>query len=180
MSDAKNTDKKSKADDAAKDTAKNDDQQHQNDKQKDEIKVARTQTDPSLLTRLAQRTAYRRATALGASGTGAAIWTVQRMTALALIPLALWFLVSILSMLHAPATTAAAWLGAPWNAALIGAFVLVALRHGTIGFRVILEDYVHSEGWRVASIALVYAIAALSALATVVGLAVLIFTHIGG
>ncbi len=176
MSDAKNTGKKSKSDDADKDA----DQQKQNEKQKEEIKVARTETDPSLLTRLAQRTAYRRAAALGASGTGAAIWTAQRMTALALIPLALWFLASTLSMLHAPATTASAWLGAPWNAALIGAFVLVALRHGTIGFRIILEDYVHSEGLRTASIALVYAIAALSALATVVGLIVLIFTHIGG
>lgn len=176
MSDAKDTDKESKSDGASKDA----DQQSKSDKQKDEIKVARTETDLSLLTRLAQRTAYRRATALGASGTGSAIWTMQRMTAVALIPLAIWFIVSILSMLHAPSTTATAWLGEPWNAALLGAFVLVALRHGTIGFRVILEDYVHSEGWRVASIALVYAIAALSALATVVALIVLIFTHIGG
>lgn len=150
------------------------------DGQKDEIKVARTRTDASLLTNLHQRQAFRRARGLGASGTGAAIWTAQRLTALALIPLALWFLASLLAMLHAPAPDAARWFGAPWNAALVAALVLIGLRHATIGFRVILEDYVHSLAARTVLLALLYAVAALSALAAVTALLVLVLRTLGG
>ena len=62
----------------------------------DEIKVAKTETNAALLTQLYQREAFRRSKGYGASGTGSGIWRVQRLTALALIPLAIWFLVSML------------------------------------------------------------------------------------
>ena len=150
------------------------------EKDSKEIKVARTETNAALLTNLRQHQAYRRAAASGASGTGAAIWTAQRLTALALIPLALWFLATLLVMLHAPAPQAAHWFGAPWNAVLLGAFVLIGLRHATIGLRVILEDYVHSEGWRAAAIGLLYLVAAITALAAIGALLVLVFTYLGG
>ena len=149
-------------------------------KSSDEIKVARTQTNAALLTQLDQRMAYRRAHGNGASGRGSRTFVTQRLTAIALIPLALWFVVSLMVAMTGPGEAASTWLARPMNAGLLAALILVGLRHATIGVQVILEDYVHGSGALALSKLALYGIAALTGLASVVGLIVVLFTSLAG
>ena len=146
----------------------------------DDIKVERTQTNAALLTQLDQRMAFRRAHGNGASGSGSKTFMAQRLTAIALIPLAIWFVVSLMVAMTGPGEAAAVWLGRPINAGLLAALILVALRHATIGVQVILEDYVHGAGTLAVSKLLLYGVALTTALATVVGLLVVLFQSIAG
>ena len=146
----------------------------------EEIKVAKTETNAALLTQLYQREAYRKSKGYGASGTGSRTWRMQRLTALALIPLAVWFVVSLLVHMTGAGAAPAAWLGSPINAVLIAALLLMALRHATIGLRVVLEDYVHTRFLLTTSILALYAAAWATGLAAIGGLLVLLFKHIGG
>lgn len=144
-----------------------------------EIKVAHTKPSAALMTQMNRRRAYRKASANGASHTGAATFRMQRLTALALVPLTVWFVASLLTAILGSAMTARAWLGNPVNAALLAGLILVALRHATIGIQVVLEDYVHPRGTRTVLLLLLYASSALVGLASVTGLIVLIFQTIG-
>jgi succinate dehydrogenase / fumarate reductase, membrane anchor subunit len=84
-----------------------------------------------------------RARGLGASGAGPEHWWVQRVTSLALIPLTLWFLAAVLSLLGQPQPAVAAWAGHPLNAALLLALVLATFHHAHLGLQVVFEDYIH-------------------------------------
>lgn len=147
------------------------DKDDDNDDDEDEvIKVARTPTSPALLSQLQHSREYSKARGLGAGGTGAATFRVQRLTALALIPLAIWFAVSVVRMSHGTQAAAAAWLAWPVNAAIMALFIIIALRHAVIGVQIVFEDYVHGEGLRatcvlaVKAIALVLGVGAVAAL----------------
>lgn len=145
-----------------------------------EIKVARTVTSPALLTRLAHQQMYRRAAGLGASGTGAAIWTAQRLSALALVPLTIWFVAALLTHVTEPSEPAAQWLGRPFNATALGLLLLIGLRHATIGLKVILEDYIAAEGVRLVCVLAVYTIVIVSGAAALISLLVLVVASVGG
>ena len=145
-----------------------------------EIKVAKTETNAALLTQLYQRESFRRSKGYGASGTGSGIWRVQRLTALALIPLAIWFLVSLLVNMTGVGADPAAWLGSPIPAVLLAAFIVMALRHATIGLRVVLEDYVHTRGALTTATLALYGAAWLTGLAAIGGLLTLFFKSVGG
>lgn len=149
------------------------------DDKNEEIKVARTATSPALLTRLAHQQAYRRAAGLGASGTGAAIWTAQRLSALALVPLTIWFVAALLAHVTGSSEPAAQWLGRPFNATALALLILVGLRHASIGLKVILEDYIDAEGVRLVWVLAVYAIAIASGAAALISLLVLVFASVG-
>jgi succinate dehydrogenase / fumarate reductase, membrane anchor subunit len=84
-----------------------------------------------------------RARGLGSAKTGTEHWWVQRVTSLALIPLTLWFLFSLLGMLGADQPTVAAWAARPLNAALLLALILMSFHHAQLGLQVVYEDYVH-------------------------------------
>lgn len=145
-----------------------------------EIKVAKTETNAALLTQLYQREAFRRSKGYGASGTGSRIWRAQRLTALALIPLAIWFIVSLLVNMTGAGADPAAWLGSPITAVLLAAFIVMALRHATIGLRVVLEDYVHTRAALTTATLALYAAAWLTGLAAIGGLLTLFFKSVGG
>jgi len=80
---------------------------------------------------------------LGAAKEGVGHWWHQRLTALALIPLSLWFCVAIARLPEADYTTLVAWIAAPFNAVLLIALVMASLYHGYLGVQVVVEDYVH-------------------------------------
>ncbi len=145
-----------------------------------EIKVPRTRTNAALLTQLEQRRAYRHANANGPSHSGSTTFRAQRLTALALAPLAIWLVIWLVSALTGPPETAHAWLGSPVNAALMAALVVIGLRHATIGIQVVLEDYVHSAPLLTACKLALYAVAGLTGLAAVTGLIVILFQTAGG
>lgn len=136
----------------------------------DVIKVERTSTNPALLSQLRHSNEYHQARGLGAGKTGAATFQTQRITALALIPLAIWFAVSVVRLSTASQAAAAAWLAWPVNAAVMAVFVVIALRHAVIGVQIILEDYVDNEGLRAACVLVVKAIALVLGVASVAAL----------
>jgi succinate dehydrogenase / fumarate reductase membrane anchor subunit len=93
-----------------------------------------------------------RARGLGSAKEGVSHWWTQRVTAIALVPLTLWFVASLLGVAGADYETVAAWIAKPVNAVLLVALLISMFYHATLGLQVIIEDYVHHEGTKVASL----------------------------
>jgi len=74
---------------------------------------------------------------------GTSTFIIQRASAALLIPLAIWFLVGVVSHLGADQASARAWLSAPLNAGLLALFVSVGAWHMRIGMEEIIADYIH-------------------------------------
>lgn len=111
------------------------------------------------------RTPLGRARGLGSAKDGTAHWWAQRITAVALVPLSLWFVVSVLGLVGADYATAKAWIGAPLNAVLLVVLIAAVFHHAQLGLQVVVEDYIHSEGLKIAGILVVKFAAVLLALA---------------
>jgi succinate dehydrogenase / fumarate reductase membrane anchor subunit len=76
---------------------------------------------------------------------GAKTWLRERATALALVPLSLWFLAAAFSLAGASHAEAKAWLAGPLATTALILFLVVLFEHARLGVRVIVEDYVHRE-----------------------------------
>ncbi len=110
------------------------------------------------------RTSLGIARGLGASKIGAGDWWMQRVTAVALIPLSLWlvwFLTRLLEFSHAEMI---AWLARPGNTVLLLAYLWAAFYHAMLGLKVVIEDYVHTQWLRTASLLVLQLALALLAL----------------
>lgn len=86
-----------------------------------------------------------RARGTGSAHSGVHHWYAERITAIALIPLTLWFIASVLRLISAPWEAVALWAGAPVNTALLLALVAVTFYHMQLGLQVVLEDYVSAK-----------------------------------
>ena len=82
----------------------------------------------------------------GAAGGGSHHWWSQRVSALALVPLTLWFILSLLGLPELDYVTIHAWIGAAWTPVLLCLLVLVLAYHSWLGVQVVVEDYVHGKG----------------------------------
>lgn len=102
---------------------------------------------------------------LGSARSGVHHWWAQRITSAALLPLTLWFALSLATLAGAGHAATIAWIASPWNAVLLLATIGVGFHHTAAGLQVIIEDYVHAEGPRMAGILAVKAICLLLALA---------------
>lgn len=91
----------------------------------------------------------------GAAKEGVAHWWNQRVTAMALAPLGLWFLFSLLQLPDLGHATVAGWIARPFNAVLLVSFVATLAWHSQLGVQVVVEDYVHGKGARLAALVLV-------------------------
>lgn len=111
------------------------------------------------------RSPIKDARGLGASHYGVGHWWAQRTTALALIPLLLWFVIGI--ALHGGADYAAArdWVGSPVTAVLMVLTLAAVFYHAALGLQVVIEDYVDGEGMKLVLIMLVRAAAIVLVLA---------------
>ena len=87
----------------------------------------------------------RRVGRFGSAHDGLREWRLQRLTALALIPLALYFVASVLRLATSDQMTAAAWFASPVPALLMILFVLATLAHAVVGMRSVFADYVHTR-----------------------------------
>ena len=96
-------------------------------------------------------------------------WWAQRLTAIALIPLVVWFAVSLVMLSGADYATARAWIGSPLVMVLLILVIGIGLHHGQLGMQVVLEDYTDGA-WRVVWIVLVKFIAAVFGLAAIVAI----------
>jgi len=115
------------------------------------------------------RSPLSQARGLGSAKEGVGHWWVQRLTAIALIPLSLWFVVSVARFPLLDHVTMVAWIKAPLVAVALVLFFVAMIYHATLGVQVVIEDYVGNEGTKLVSIVLVkfalYAVAAASVFA---------------
>ncbi len=116
------------------------------------------------------RSPLARARGLGSAKDGLHHWWAQRLTAIALIPLVVWFAVSLVMMSGADYEVVRAWIGSPLVMVLLILVIAVGLHHGQLGMQVVIEDYVHRDGWKLALIIAVRFIAVLFGLAAIVAI----------
>ncbi len=90
----------------------------------------------------------------GSAKSGVRHWWQQRLTAVALVPLAIWFLVSLLSLNATDYESVTYWISNPLNTVLLIIFVAVLIFHSKLGVQVVIEDYVHGHAVKVASLVL--------------------------
>ena len=94
---------------------------------------------------------------------GAGHWWAQRLTAIALVPLTIWFVPSMAMLAGKSHGAVVAWLGAPLNAILMALLLAVTFYHVWLGLEAIIEDYVHTERRHIATlIAMKIAVAVLA------------------
>lgn len=111
----------------------------------------------------------------GSAKSGVEHWWMQRLTAVALIPLTLWFVYVMGRLLGASYEDATIWLASPVNAALMIAFVLAGLHHAQLGLQVIIEDYIHTPWMEYTTLIGVKLISALAAILAVLAVLRVLF-----
>jgi succinate dehydrogenase / fumarate reductase, membrane anchor subunit len=93
-----------------------------------------------------------RAVGLGSAREGVEHWWAQRVSAVALIPLGLWFAASLVALAGADRAAVLAWLHAPVQAILAILLLIAVFYHAALGLQVVVEDYVHAEWLKVSSL----------------------------
>jgi succinate dehydrogenase / fumarate reductase membrane anchor subunit len=84
----------------------------------------------------------------GTGGNAVHHWWVQRLTAVALLPLTVWLLSGLIRLPLADYATVTAWISMGWNPVLMSLLVLIMCWHSSLGVQVVVEDYVHSAAGR--------------------------------
>jgi succinate dehydrogenase / fumarate reductase membrane anchor subunit len=115
---------------------------------------------------------------LGSAKEGPNHWWHQRLTAVALVPLSMWFLVSVVSLAGADYPHFQAWLAVPGNTALLLLLLAATFHHGQLGLQVVIEDYVHGKAAKVGGLIAVKLVSLL--LAVFAAVAVLRTAFVGG
>jgi succinate dehydrogenase / fumarate reductase membrane anchor subunit len=87
---------------------------------------------------------------LGAAKEGVEHWWMQRVTAVGLVLLGVWFLVSLLRFDDLSYALVTAWLEKPTNAVLMILLVATAAYHSKLGVQVVVEDYIANKGVKIA------------------------------
>ena len=80
---------------------------------------------------------------LGSAKAGAKHWWAQRVTAIGLALLGVWFIASLLCLGSFEYHAVVGWIGGPCNATLLALFVATLAYHSQLGMQVVIEDYVH-------------------------------------
>lgn len=88
----------------------------------------------------------------GSAKDGTDHWWSQRISAVALLLLGIWFLISLLQLPTFAYDDVHAWMARPWNGILLLLLFLTLAFHSNLGIRVVIEDYVHQPFSRVASL----------------------------
>lgn len=108
---------------------------------------------------------------LGSAKHGTEHWWSQRLTAIALVPLTVWFVFGVIGHLGADHAAFIAWMKSPFSAVMMILTAVVTFHHAQSGLQVVIEDYVHVEWQKMALIIgikfLSFALAAACVLAVV-------------
>ena len=107
---------------------------------------------------------------LGSAKEGTSHWWMQRVTAVALVPLTLWFVWSMASLAGTDQADLAGWLSKMHNLTLFILFVGALFYHMKLGLQVVIEDYVHDEKMKVVGLLLNLFVAVLFGLSAVIAL----------
>ena len=103
---------------------------------------------------------------LGSAKQGTHHWWYQRLTAVALVPLTLWVMGSIINATSMGYSDVRIWLTSSLNATLFLAFISALFIHAQLGMQVVIEDYIESEWQKVGCIMLVKFLAVIAGLAS--------------
>jgi succinate dehydrogenase / fumarate reductase membrane anchor subunit len=114
------------------------------------------------------RSPLSRARGLGSARSGAGEWWASRLTSVALVPLTLWFIWSVIHLSGASYDVMTAWMKSPVVLVMMLALILTTFHHLVHGLQVVIEDYVHKESSKLASLLALKAVAALLCLASVI------------
>lgn len=114
---------------------------------------------------------------LGASRKGLHHWWMQRITAVALMPLSAWLVFSLACLADAQYATLVVWTSDPLHSVLLITFLLAAYYHAMLGLQTILEDYIHTEWLRISSIIVSNLILLLLLIASVFSVLKIAFLH---
>lgn len=104
---------------------------------------------------------------LGSAKSGVEHWWLQRLTAVALIPLVLIFVAFLIKLIGDPRAEAAAFIGQPFPAIVTVSLVVALFWHLKLGGQVIIEDYIHHEGTKTALVILLTLVCGILGLACV-------------
>jgi succinate dehydrogenase / fumarate reductase membrane anchor subunit len=96
-----------------------------------------------------------RALGLGSAKSGYEHWWGQRLSAVALAPLGLWFVLSVVGLSSTDYWAVAAWVGEPLHAIMLILLLLTLLYHSSLGIEVVIEDYIHQGSVKVVFLVLV-------------------------
>ena len=90
------------------------------------------------------RSPLSRAVGLGSAKTCVSDWWAARVSAVALVPLSLWFVASIIAHTGSDYAAFILWLKSPLIVTLMILFLAVMFYHIALGLQVVIEDYIHS------------------------------------
>ncbi|MBI4006326.1 MAG: succinate dehydrogenase, hydrophobic membrane anchor protein [Gammaproteobacteria bacterium] len=114
------------------------------------------------------RTPLHRVRGLGSAKEGTQHWWAQRLTAIALVPLTVWFIYSLVVMTTMEYATVTAWMQSPIVSTLLILFIFSLFYHAQLGMQVVIEDYVDSETLKFGSIILLNFVMLFAGLASVI------------
>ena len=114
------------------------------------------------------RSGLGRARGLGAAKAGVHHWIAQRVTAIALVPLTLWFIYSVFGLTGASHAQLIAWMQSPLNLVLMLALIAATFHHMQLGLQTVIEDYIHTDRCRMVTMLLMKGATVLLALTAAV------------
>ena len=104
------------------------------------------------VTRAPMRSPLGRVLGLGSAKEGVEHWWKQRITAIALVPLVLWFVIAVIGLVGADRTALDAWMHNPMSAVLMILLIVATFWHAALGLQVVIEDYIHGEAMRLTAL----------------------------
>jgi succinate dehydrogenase / fumarate reductase membrane anchor subunit len=93
---------------------------------------------------------------LGSAKEGVQHWWLQRLSALALIPLGIWLVASLVGTAGADHAAIAQWLGSPFTVGALSLTIIASFYHAALGLQVVIEDYIHAKAAKFTLLILIY------------------------
>ncbi len=106
-----------------------------------------------------------RARGLGSAKSGTHHWIAQRLTAIALIPLSIWFVFSLVCMTELSHQAAIEWIQSPLVAVFLLLFIIAMFHHAQLGMQVVIEDYIERKVVKITGLVLLKFVSIFAALA---------------
>ena len=102
------------------------------------------------------QSSFDRTQGLGSAREGVGHWWMQRVTALALIPLTLWFAASLIAPAQDDYSALIGWLHSPFTSVSMVLLLIALFYHMALGLQVVVEDYVHTDRIKMPTVVVIY------------------------
>ena len=112
---------------------------------------------------------------LGSAKSGVQHWWMQRLTAVALVPLTLWLIWSLIQLTGAEHQSVVTWLSQPVQSILMLTLIAATFYHMQLGLQVVIEDYIQTEGIKITMIITVKLVSVLLAASAVFAVLKVVF-----